>query len=314
MVIPPEAMKLLKEKGISGVSDPPGVVRIYVETESDLAKLPPFIAGYSVEGVISGRFMALQRTGRYRPYPGGVSVGHYQITAGTLSSRVYDTSTKQRLILSNNHVLANSNLGKIGDPVYQPGTYDGGTSSDTIATLYKFVQIAGPASENLVDCALALPLNDSELLDEILDIGIVIDVEEAIVGMRVGKSGRTSGYTEATVQDVTATIKVYGYPFPEEYAIFRDQIITDILGQPGDSGSLVVNAPTRKAVGLLFAGSATLTALNKIRNVNDLLGITFGIPPPPPPPPQLAGMGWIPFVAILGVGILMKLGGYGKKR
>ena len=43
-------------------------------------------------------------TERWRPAPGGVSLGHYKITAGTLGCVVYDRKSGARLILSNNHV------------------------------------------------------------------------------------------------------------------------------------------------------------------------------------------------------------------
>jgi len=295
MPLSPEAKELLKQKGISAISDPGQKIRVYVETEEDIAKLPSFISGYSVEPIVSGRFFALQdRTGRWRPAPGGVSIGHVNITAGTLGSRVIDLTTGKRLILSNNHVLANANLGKAGDPILQPGPYDGGSDpTDRIALLERFIEIKGPPEENLVDAALASPLNDADLSDDILGIGAVTGIENATVGMRVGKSGRTSGYTEAIISDVSATIKVYGYPFPEEYAIFNDQIITSLLGQPGDSGSLVVNTATKNAVGLLFAGSDTLTSLNKITNCCNLLNIKFGEQPPPSRPI------WMPMIPFM---------------
>jgi len=277
MPIPPEARKLLLEKGISGVSDPPGKIRIYVETIEDVEKLPPSIAGYSVEPIVSGRFLALQsRTDKWRPAPGGVSCGHFLISAGTLSTRSFDKTTRRRLILSNNHILAASNQGSSGDRIYQPGKYDGGTDADTIATLERFVQLQPPETENLVDCAVAKPLNDADLSDEILDIGVITDIEPAVVGIAVGKSGRATAYTESTIQDINATIKVYGYPFAEGYAIFKDQIITGFMASGGDSGSLLVNTATKKAVGLLFAGSQTVTAHNKITNVCNLLNIDFG--------------------------------------
>jgi hypothetical protein len=41
----------------------------------------------------------------------------------------------------------------------------------------------------------------------------------------------------------------------------------------GDSGSLVLEYDTNRAVGLLFAGSATVTILNDIRYVQQQLGI-----------------------------------------
>ncbi len=53
-------------------------------------------------------------------------------------------------ILSNNHVLANSNTAAIGDPILQPGSHDGGTlTNDHIADLADFIpiSIAGLPSE-----------------------------------------------------------------------------------------------------------------------------------------------------------------------
>ena len=53
-----------------------------------------------------------------------------------------DAATGQRLILSNNHVLANSNDAQVGDTVVQPGSIDGGHAvSDKIAELERFVPI-----------------------------------------------------------------------------------------------------------------------------------------------------------------------------
>ena len=58
--------------------------------------------------------------GRYRPAPGGVSLGHYQITAGTLGCLVKDKKSGKVFILSNNHVLANSNQAKKAIPSSSP--------------------------------------------------------------------------------------------------------------------------------------------------------------------------------------------------
>src|SRR3990172_1500990 len=100
---------------------------------------------------------ALSRTDRMRPCPGGFSIGHYMITAGTLGMVVRDSKTGQRLILSNNHVLANSNEGKIGDSILQPGPYDGGADpQDLIAYLDRFVPIGfGGEEGGEPDCKIA---------------------------------------------------------------------------------------------------------------------------------------------------------------
>src|SRR5438046_1832351 len=75
--------------------------------------------------------------GRYRPPTGGGSVGHFKITAGTIACLV--RKDRALYILSNNHVLANVNTGQAGDPVLQPGPYDGGrVPADVIAKLSQF--------------------------------------------------------------------------------------------------------------------------------------------------------------------------------
>src|SRR3989449_7150169 len=79
------------------------------------------------------------RTRRIRPAPGGVSIGHIQITAGTLG--ILARRNGRPVILSNNHVLANQNAGRVGDPILQPGPADGGRLQDTIARLVDFVPI-----------------------------------------------------------------------------------------------------------------------------------------------------------------------------
>lgn len=81
---------------------------------------------------------------RHRPLiPAGVSAGHYLVTSGTLGAVVKDRATGQRLLLSNNHVFANSNEATYGDGILQPGKLDGGQHpSDKVATLERFLALA----------------------------------------------------------------------------------------------------------------------------------------------------------------------------
>src|SRR5690606_20802070 len=55
-----------------------------------------------------------ERTSRRRPAQPGMSVAHYLVTAGTFGAVARDDATGQLLILSNNHVLANSSDGQDG--------------------------------------------------------------------------------------------------------------------------------------------------------------------------------------------------------
>lgn len=81
--------------------------------------------------------------GEFRPtIPSGVSIGHYRITAGTLGAMVRDRTSGDRLILSNNHVLANSNDAATGDAILQPGPLDGGDQpNDLVARLERFTPL-----------------------------------------------------------------------------------------------------------------------------------------------------------------------------
>lgn len=252
------------------------------------------------------------RTEKARPAMPGMSIGHYKVTAGTFGALVKDANTGELLILSNNHVLANASDGKdgkcaIGDNILQPGSYDGGTSSDVIAQLHRFIPIIknttpatcslaqgvekvvntvlrfvkpnyrmvfvkNSSSHNLVDAALARPIKRDYVTGEIFDLGELNGTVEPAVGMNVKKSGRTSGITSSQIKALDVTIKVM--LGEGEEAIFYEQILTGPMARPGDSGSIVLDDNMR-VVGLLFAGSEQSTLINPIVNVMKLLKITF---------------------------------------
>ena len=263
--------------------------------------IPSYHDGKVTDVIEVGEIKAL-RTAKYRPCPPGVSIGHYAISAGTFG--MVAKKDGRRVILSNAHVLSACNAGQPGDAILQPGSYDGGKILDRIGYLYQSVPIkfdgestcpvargimwvynslakslgrktrlnAYAFNTNLVDAAIAMPDNDSDIQDNILEIGKPVGYGIAIVGERVRKSGRTTGLTHGMISMVEATSSVdYGN---DGMAIFEDQIVVtgDKFSQPGDSGSIVVNDDDA-VVGLLFAGSDTVTIVNKIQNVASMLGI-----------------------------------------
>lgn len=213
--------------------------------------------------------------GRIRPVEGGYSVGHYRITAGTMATAVYDRSPfpgipRRYYMLSNNHVLANSNNARIGDPILQPGPYDGGTyPRDLVARLYRFVPIRFDGKCNYVDAAIAVG-EFHDLDREIYWIGYVKGVATVGVNSIVQKTGRTTSYTTGRVTAINATVNV-NYGSGRVGRMCR-QIVTTNMSAGGDSGSLLCDMNER-AVGLLFAGSSSVTIHNDIRYVQALLGI-----------------------------------------
>lgn len=227
---------------------------------------------------------------RVRPLRIGSSISHGDVTAGTLGCFVTDDRGRTH-ILSNNHVIANSNGAKIGDKICQPGTYDGGRlDSDTVAQLSGFIRINDTG--NLVDAATAGPINagtfDPTTVHDKLGVLRGLHNGEVEPGDLVAKFGRTTGVTLGRVSAVEVDNVRVGYHGEEgpRIKVFDSQI--EIEGrdgtpfcQGGDSGSMIVSHDStidRYAVGLLFAGGGRpggkhVTYANYMSKALSLLGV-----------------------------------------
>ncbi len=196
----------------------------------------------------------------------------------------------------------------VGDLILQPGLYDGGTkNSAVIGHLRRFVPIQRQAvapvcriarlfetalngaigvvkpqyriqvlreneQPNMVDCAVAAPVAPDAVAADIIEVGAVAGIKEAVPAMTVKKSGRSSGLTSSFVLATNVTLKV-GVSYTE-YGTFADQILAGPMSMPGDSGSLVLTEDNY-AVGLLFAGSDQATMFTPIGRVLDALNVAF---------------------------------------
>ena len=79
---------------------------------------------------------------RRRPIHPGVSIGHVDVTAGTAGLWVRDNETGLGRLLSNAHVVADTNKGATGDRVMQPGRADEGlVPADVFGALSRHVVI-----------------------------------------------------------------------------------------------------------------------------------------------------------------------------
>lgn len=270
--------------------------------------IPKAFAGLRTDVVETGRIRAFAASVieedpriRRRPAQPGISIGHRDITAGTFGLLVRKADNV--FILSNNHVLADSNAGEVGDPIYQPGSADGGTAVDQIATLAEFepldfgnsqpeckvaetlarvlnllARLTGSSHRltpvlktsglNLMDAALAMPLQATLVIPDILQIGVPSGLAEPFLGQQVQKMGRTTGLTKGTVTQVSVTADV---DYAGQTARFTDQVFTSPMSSPGDSGSSVLDLE-RRAVGLIFAGSSQTTIITPIARILDRFG------------------------------------------
>ncbi|TDE89512.1 hypothetical protein EXU48_20315 [Occultella glacieicola] len=214
--------------------------------------------------------------GRVRPLRPGLSIGHRDVTAGTLGAFV-TRPDGDPYVLSNFHVLAGSPQARLGDPVLQPGPADGGRyPQDRIGALAAVVALeAGRAAT--VDAALA-SLEDVEF-DPTYPAGTLTGTTTVEGDEPVQKIGRTTGVTDGRVSAIELDGIVIDYGEGLGQLTFDDQIEVESttagpFSQGGDSGSLVYRPDDAAAVGLLFAGSETggtngtgLTYLNQIEAV-----------------------------------------------
>jgi hypothetical protein len=218
------------------------------------------------------------------PIEPGFSIGHPAVSAGTLGA-VIGPAKKPRVI-SNSHVLANSGLGKIGDPILYPGSADQGVPPADIVGELSFVVpfILGGEFVNSMDVAVATinPARRGDVRSRIGALGIVPSGTTLPArGMRIVKVGRTTGLTHGEITDINFTLTLdYG---GGRNVGFRQQVFCTRYSAPGDSGSLVLEEGTNLAVGLHFAGANGGSVFSPIRPIlravhGRLLGRVIGEP------------------------------------
>ncbi len=198
---------------------------------------------------------------------------------GTLGALVADRNSNL-FILSNNHVLAESDQARTGDSIVQPALVDlncNPQAGRTVGSLRYVVPLQSTQSN--VDAALAAATPAVDASGAILQLGPSINgvltpaapaagTGEALSAgvlnqLRVVKSGRTTGLTCSTVNTVDLSVQVdYYYDCAESQPYYTKTYVNQI-GMPGasfadsgDSGALVLDASNAQPVGLFFASGA----------------------------------------------------------
>jgi len=204
-----------------------------IQYASSYIQFPESIEGIPINLKVTGRYVPLifgetfednypQPYQQYaRPFPGGYSIGHIEITAGTFTCVVWDKKTGKRVLLSNKHVFSPMVQGiipttrcigdpKEGDYITQPGPKDIelqnlGPKENFIVG--RFLRQGSydkwyTGKSNKVDSAIAEIIRDRDVLNEIYEFGRARDVVEPQVGMQLKLMGRTSGPRNATIEQV----------------------------------------------------------------------------------------------------------------
>jgi endonuclease G len=186
------------------------------------------------------------------PMCGGISISNgWFYNYGTLGGFVIDKDTRERMILSNWHVLAGTIYAPKGLKIYQPGIGDGGGYQDAVATLERDVMAQG------IDAAVAKLNTGRTCINNQLAWGAVKGVEEPRLGMKVVKSGRKSEVTYGVIDGIEGDYPIwYGglQRWIKHVYSIKPQPGNTEVSQGGDSGSWWLNQATSRAVGLHFAG------------------------------------------------------------
>lgn len=243
-----------------GVSDN-GVV-ITITDPSLTSQFPTAIDGVPIITEVASKFESRPhiddvdaqegRDEEHRPVVGGVQVGHGTNTIGTSAFVLENPETGQRFLSSNNHVIADTNDNRPGDPIYQPGP-----DKDVVGQLADFIPLKDGTT---VDLAWAAIDGNVGLSPEIYELDQPTSPVEAAppdVGDEVTKSGITTGVTTGEVKRIDVDVNV-GYG-DEEYRIEHCILVEDI-SDAGDSGSPVVDADGNPA-GMIFAGNDQYSVL-----------------------------------------------------
>ena len=288
-------------------------IRVYVAEKKPLddipegEQIPKSIEGIKTD-VVQRRFVLhplmmrvadmrlLSDTANYDPLRGGISIGPcrsvfmdvadaacqgapgpgwYQFV-GTLGCIVIDNTTKNRMLLSNFHVMCVDDAWQVGDAMAQPGIPDGGACpTNVVGTLQRAALTAH------VDASVASHTARGYQCS-IVDVGYVTGTAVASVGMDVRKRGRTTGLTYGTVDSLNLTVSI---PYCNGLGTrtLTNQILIEVdesrspqFGAGGDSGSVVVDE-NGKVVGLYFAGddSGMVGVANPINDVLTALDVSI---------------------------------------
>lgn len=237
-------------------------------------RIPNKFKGILIDVVESGVFRSASLKNRIRPVKPGYSISpNLCLSDGTLGCLV--TNGVSKFILSSNHILAEENTLDIGFSIVQPGyQYHGRDPADTIATLYKYIPLKFSHGDthliNFSDAAIAVAVKSNIVTNEIAYIGKVNCVKSPKLNSNVKKVGSTTELTNGIVESTSTTV-ILEYASGRE-CLFKEVILTTKMGEPGDSGSLLVNE-NRCGIGLLFGESVNNTLYSRLDITLDQLDV-----------------------------------------
>jgi hypothetical protein len=197
---------------------------------------------------------------RRRPVQIGYSVGHPQVTAGTIGCFVRTDEDSSLHLLSCNHVLADCGRGAVGDPILQPGRLDQGSEPDDAIGQLTYIEPLESTRPNTADVALCR-VDDAFAPADPADLG----TEGRLSGVAglprgdelVDKLGRTTRHTRGRVSAFGMRVPDIDYG-DGLWITLAEQIEIEGMERSfsdgGDSGSLVYLSDSKEGFAILNAG------------------------------------------------------------
>lgn len=208
-----------------------------------------------------------------RPVSFGAGIGHSRGELGSLGCLVRKPGDDARYVLSACHVLALAGAARVGDVIVEPARPD--ESAAPFATLIDFEPLKADGTANNFDAAIALLIQKTDVRSAIPLIGIpqrrpMKPVLFQSVRKYGAGTGETLGVVAAVGSSVTLELGTGSY-------LFED--VVQVLGAGGrfstggDSGALVVDALTRRPIGLIIGGEGDRTFVSPIGIVLKRFGV-----------------------------------------
>ena len=212
--------------------------------------------------------------------------------SGTLGALIEDANRRQYL-LSNNHVLAESDHASVGDTIIQPGLIDNnctplgdGAGVTPVASLSGWLALN--SKQTNADAAIAQVTSRAvDPAGRILELGgkradgtlaaappgissTGGRGEAGSLNLTVAKSGRTTGLTCGGISALDLDVTVDYFLDCAETRPYLTKTFAHQLGlsgnqfsDAGDSGALVVDAANAEPVGLYFAGGTDISGVSQ---------------------------------------------------
>lgn len=235
--------------------------RIYVEQKlpnDDLPaawRIPERIRGINTDVLPRSSTEMLTDDGKYRPLKGGSQIknqfveGDNDLLGGTLGCLVrFDSPLQEICALSCEHVMMAGQAGLqviVGQPRF--------VVSCCCCTYNQIGKVVNYEKNDKVDCAvavldqdIALEVSSRNTLNDVVDIGTLTGVAQAVCFEAVKKRGRTTQLTTGQVVDII---------FENSQILVHPTGGNPKFADRGDSGSVIVNSAD-KVIGLLWATDA----------------------------------------------------------